>query len=164
MPRTAKAGTNAKNKAKPAKKAVSKPTAKSKKPAAARRTSAARPVAGRMLSKSTQRAKWIENVTEHEDRHGQTLVTRSHEVIQQWAQERSAVPATVESTRHGDRPGVLRFDFPGFSGGKSLQQISWEEWFKIFDERELLFLFQEHLKNGNQSNFFRLDNPNREAA
>ena len=49
-------------------------------------------------------------------------------------------------------------------GGKRLKQISWEEWFKTFDERELVFLFQEHLKNGNQSNFFRLDSPRREAA
>jgi hypothetical protein len=30
-----------------------------------------------------------------------------------------------------------------------------------FDERNLAFAFQEHQKDGNLSNFFRLDNPDR---
>jgi len=42
--------------------------------------------------------------------------------------------------------------------------IPWEEWFKTFDERELVFIYQEKLANGNQSNFFRFDNPHREDA
>jgi hypothetical protein len=57
---------------------------------------------------------------------------------------------------------VLRFDFP--SGGSELKHISWGEWFQSFDKRNLVFLYQEQLKNGNQSNFFRLDNPGREDA
>lgn len=113
------------------------------------------------LSRSTKNAKWIDSPKEREDHHGQTLATRSHEVIQHWAEERKAVPATVPGTEHGDRAGVLRFNFPGH-GGDDLQEISWEEWFKPFDERKLVFVFQQHLKNGNQSNFFHLDNPNRE--
>jgi len=36
--------------------------------------------------------------------------------------------------------------------------------FKTFDERNLVFVFQEHQKAGNQSNFFRFDNPRREDA
>ncbi len=162
MPRTSRAGAKTRAKAKPAKKTAVKRTAKTgAKKAVARRT--ARPAAGRMLSKTAMRAKWIENVAEHEERPGQSLATRNHEVIQQWADERGATPATVESPRREDRPRVLRFDFPGF-GGKSLQQISWEDWFKTFDERNLVFVYQEHLKNGNLSNFFRLDNPGRQEA
>ncbi|MBX6341750.1 MAG: hypothetical protein IRY97_04775 [Thermomicrobiaceae bacterium] len=100
---------------------------------------------------------------EHEDHPGQTLATRSHEVIKRWAEERNATPATVPGTEHGNRPGVLRFDFPGY-GGQELQHISWDDWFTTFDERNLVFLFQEHMKNGNQSNFFRFDSPEREEA
>lgn len=85
-------------------------------------------------------------------------------MIIQWAEERDARPATVERVSRGDRPRVLRFDFPGFGGGRRLVNISWEEWFKSFDERELVFIYQELLKKGNQSNFFRLDSPEREAA
>jgi hypothetical protein len=105
--------------------------------------------------------KEIRATDEHEDREGQTLVTRDHDVIMRWAEERGAKPATVPGTEHEGRPGVLRFDFPGY-GGENLQHISWDEWFTSFDERKLRFKYQEHKKDGSQSNFFRLDNPDRE--
>ncbi len=111
------------------------------------------------LSKTTQHAKWINSVEEHEDRKGQALATRNHDVIKHWAEERDAEPAAIEGTEHEGRPGVLRFDFPGF---KELPHVSWDEWFNSFDQRELVFLFQEHLKSGKVSNFFKLDNPKRE--
>jgi len=113
------------------------------------------------LSKSTQRAKWIHSVEEHEDRPGQTLATRSHEVICQWAEERGATPATVGEPEGQVR--VLRLNFPGY-GGDNLQEIEWEEWFEPFDQRELVVLYQEHKASGDQSNFFRLDSPEREDA
>lgn len=105
---------------------------------------------------------WIETPDQHAERPGQTLATRSHDVIRGWAEERNAVPATVEGTGPGDRLGVLRFEFP--YGGKSpgLRPVDWEEWFGTFDTRNLVFLFQEQLRNGRQSNFFQLDNPERE--
>lgn len=112
------------------------------------------------LSDSTKRAKWIHSNEEHQDHPGQTLATRDHNVIKQWASARNAEPATVEGTRHNGRPGVLRFDFEG--GSSDLKHISWDEWFGSFDQRDLVFLYQEELKNGSQSNFFRLDNPGRE--
>ena len=108
------------------------------------------------LSRSAQRAHWVHSPDEHEEHHGQTLATRSHEVIKRWAEERKAVPATVPGTNRGDREGVLRFNFPGY-GGDRLEEISWEQFFKTFDERDLIFLFQEHMKAGNQSNFFHLE-------
>lgn len=118
---------------------------------------------GNKLSDSTKRAKWISSPDQHEDHPGQTLATRNHDVIQRWAEERNAVPATVPGTEHGGEPGVLRFNFPGY-GGQDLKEISWNQWFKPFDERHLVFLFQEEQKAGNQSNFFKLDNPTRQDA
>lgn len=115
------------------------------------------------LSKTTQRAKWVRSPSEHEDKPGQSLATRSHDVIQRWAKERGAKPATVARTEHEGRPGVLRFNFPGY-GGRSLQEIEWDQWFSSFDDRELVFVFQEHKRDGSQSNFFQLDNPRREHA
>ena len=119
---------------------------------------------GDKLSDSTRRAKWINGPDEHADHDGQSLVTRSHEVIMKWAEERSAKPATIGGTEHGDRIGVLRLDFPGGDSGGRLEEVSWDDWFRTFDERNLVMLFQENLKNGNQSNFFRFDNPEREDA
>jgi len=98
-----------------------------------------------------------------ENKPGATLLTRNHEVIRQWAESRGAAPATVPGTEHDGHLGVLRFDFPGF-GGRSLQHVSWDEWFRAFDERELTFIFQETRSDGTQSNFFRFDSPHREEG
>ncbi|HEU4621352.1 MAG TPA: hemerythrin domain-containing protein [Burkholderiaceae bacterium] len=114
---------------------------------------------GDELSRSTQHAKWIHSTDEHEDHPGQTLATRNHHVIRAWAEERGGEPATTANADPED-PHVLRFDFPNYD--KGLQPIEWSAWLRTFDERELVFIYQEHMKAGNQSNFFRLDSPHRE--
>ncbi len=58
---------------------------------------------------------------------------------------------------------MLRFVF-GEIGGKNLVEMSWDEWFKPFDKRQLVFLYQDRKSDGSQSNFFRLDSPEREDA
>ncbi len=118
---------------------------------------------GHQVSKSTLRAKWIHSPDEHQDRPGQTLATRDPEVIRAWAQERRAEPATTRTRELGGRPRTLRLDFPGY-GGRSLDHIAWEDWLAAFRDRDLVFLYQEQLRDGRQSNFFRLDNPSREDA
>ncbi|MGZ5090440.1 MAG: hypothetical protein ACXWIP_04760 [Burkholderiales bacterium] len=112
-------------------------------------------------SESTMRAKWINSADDREDYPGQTLATRNHEVIRRWSEERKAKPATAGST-DPEHPRVLRLDFPPY--GEGLQDIDWDVWFRTFDERNLIFMFQEHLRNGRQSNFFRLVNPENEDA
>jgi hypothetical protein len=112
-----------------------------------------------------QRALWIESSDKHAERPGQTLATRDHEVIREWAEARGAVPATVAGTERDGRPGVLRFDFPagGRRGGR-LRPVDWDEWFDTFDQRKLVFIFQEQMKDGRESNFFQLDSPDREEG
>ncbi len=117
---------------------------------------------GPEVSESARRAKWLNYTGDHEDQPGQTLATRSHEVIQQWADERGAKPATIPGA-DPEAPRVLQLDFPGF-GGQTLEPVGWDEWFRTFDDRNLVFVFQDRLKNGNQSNFFRFDSPEREDA
>ena len=116
---------------------------------------------GDQLSRSTQNAKWIHSPEEHADRPGQTLATRSPEVIRAWAEERGGRPATAPGTEHDGRPGVLRITFAQ-EGNSRLEEISWDEWFRPFEERQLVFIYQETTSDGNQSNFFRLDSPERE--
>ena len=111
---------------------------------------------------TTQQAKWIHSTDEGADRDGQSLATRSHDVIRRWAEERGATPATVPGTDHDGHVGVLRFDFPDY-GGDDLQEIDWDAWFEPFDERELVFLYQERKSDGSRSNFFKLDNPRTES-
>lgn len=115
------------------------------------------------LGHSVDRAKWIASLEEHGGHQGETLATRNHEVIQQWAKDRGAKPATVPGTEYSGRPGVLRFEFPGGQKGR-LKEVEWDRWFETFDTRDLVMLFQERLSNGSRSNFFRFISPHREDA
>ena len=51
---------------------------------------------------------------------------------------------------------MIRLDFPGFSGAESLQEISWDEWFRSFDENNLALLHQDKTAGGQKSNFNKL--------
>jgi hypothetical protein len=117
---------------------------------------------GDQTSRSLQYSQEVTSLDDDPERAGRSLATTSHEVIRRWAEERDGVPATVEGTEHGDRLGVLRFDFSGDS--QNLRHVSWDEWFETFDVRKLNFIYQEERKDGNQSTFFRLENPDREDA
>jgi hypothetical protein len=117
---------------------------------------------GDETSKSIKYSQEVTSPEEEPERAGRSLVTTSHEVIRQWAEERDGVPATVEGTRHGDHLGVLRFDFGGDS--ERLRHVSWEEWFETFDARRLNFIYQQERSDGRQSTFFRLESPDREDA
>ncbi|HEY9287298.1 MAG TPA: hypothetical protein VIT43_04660 [Candidatus Dormibacteraeota bacterium] len=81
--------------------------------------------------------------------------TTKHEEIRRWVEERGGHPATVKSTHHDGDPGLLRIDFPGYSGEGELEAISWDEFFKKFDEKKLAFLYQDELKTGEESRFFK---------
>ena len=50
----------------------------------------------------------------------------------------------------------MRIDYPGFSGEETLEQISWEEFFQVFDENKLAFLYQAKLESGETSRFSKL--------
>jgi hypothetical protein len=83
-------------------------------------------------------------------------VSTDHEEIQQWAEERGAKPAYVRGTGGKGDIGMLRLDFPGFTGEDSLEHITWDEWFEKFDERHLALLFQEETASGQKSNFNKI--------
>src|SRR6185312_9614797 len=64
--------------------------------------------------------------------------TTNHDEIRRWIEERNGKPATVRGTAsRGDNAGMLRVDFPGYSGDDSLEEISWDDFFAKFDESNL---------------------------
>lgn len=84
--------------------------------------------------------------------------TTDHDVIRQWAEDRHAMPATVEGTEHDGNVGELRLDFDFGNDLEDLRQVSWDEWFRAFDERGLEFVFQETARpDGSPSNDFHLE-------
>ena len=88
----------------------------------------------------------------------ETKQTTDHQKIKRWVEERGGKPAAVKGTGRGNDPGVLRIDFPGYTGEDSLEQITWEQFFEKFEREQLAFLYQEETKDGNESRFSKLTN------
>jgi hypothetical protein len=84
-----------------------------------------------------------------------THTTTDHDEIRRWVEDHGGKPATVRGTENGG-PGVLRFDFPGGSGSDELEAISWDDWFRKFDDNGLALLYQEEKASGEDSTFFKL--------
>lgn len=101
---------------------------------------------------------------------GLSKVTTDHNVIKGWVEARGGKPARVKRTGGNDDPGLLRVDFPGYSGKRSLEDIEWDEFFEKFDQKHLAFLYQDKMRDGQESRFFKLvshetaENRDREAA
>jgi hemerythrin superfamily protein len=91
-----------------------------------------------------------------------TKVTTDHKIIKAWAEERGGKPAAVKGTGSGNDPGVLRIDFPGYSGEESLTEISWDQFFDKFEKERLAFLYQEETE-GELSRFSKLINKDKNA-
>ena len=86
----------------------------------------------------------------------ESKVTTDHDEIRQWVEERGGHPARVKDTESKNSPGLLRIDYPGFSGEGSLEKITWDEFFEGFDKNGLAFLYQDETKDGKQSRFSKL--------
>lgn len=87
----------------------------------------------------------------------QAQTTTDHDVIRRWTEDRGGRPATVKRTA-GEEPGILRIDFPGYSGEESLEKIGWDDFFDKFEEQDLAFLDQETTDDGELSRFCKLVN------
>lgn len=83
-------------------------------------------------------------------------MTTDHEEIREWVEDRGGYPAMVAGTGNGDQAGVLRIDYPGYSGQETLERISWDEFFDKFDAADLLFPYQTETKSGDPSRFSKL--------
>ncbi|WP_432908411.1 hypothetical protein ACQP1S_28785 [Micromonospora matsumotoense] len=140
--------------------ALSRPGAKAAPATAATRASGVR--TGRSTSRSVRSSQLISSPADRPERPGRSLVTTNHEVIRNWAAARGAKPATIVGTERDGRPGVLTFDLPGYRESRQMRVVSWDDWFRTFDSRKLNLIFQEQLRDGRQSNFFRTESPDRE--
>ncbi|MFC7334069.1 hypothetical protein [Rhodocista pekingensis] len=81
--------------------------------------------------------------------------TTDHDAIRRWAEARGGRPAAVAGTGGDDDSdgGILRIDFGEKEEG--LEEISWDRFFRTFEDRRLAFLHQEEIE-GHESRFFKL--------
>ncbi len=74
--------------------------------------------------------------------------TVDHDQIRKWVEARQGRPSLIKTSGRG---GVLRIDFG--KAEEEFEEISWDEFFKIFEESELAFLHQDKTSDGKTSRF-----------
>jgi hypothetical protein len=85
----------------------------------------------------------------------ESKVTTDPKEIRKWAEERDGKPAQIKGTGNDDDAGLLRINFPG---GKedSLEEITWDEFFEKFEEKQLALLYQDKTAGGKVSRFSKI--------
>jgi hypothetical protein len=84
-----------------------------------------------------------------------SYTTTDHDVIRAWAEARGGRPATVSGTEDsGQGGGVLRIEFD--ASEERLDDADWDEFFRVFDDRGLAFVYQEQTSDGQTSRFNKL--------
>jgi len=74
--------------------------------------------------------------------------TTDHDEIRNWVEDREGRPSVVRTRGKG---GILRIDFG--EPEEELEEIGWDEFFRIFDENGLAFLYQDETQDGGKSRF-----------
>ena len=98
-----------------------------------------------------------------EQQHYASNTTTDHEQIRRWAEERGGKPACVRGTGNSGDIGMIRIDFPGYTGEDKLEEISWDAWFEKFEEKRLALVYQDET-HGEKSNFNKLISRDSEKA
>lgn len=72
-------------------------------------------------------------------------LTTNHETIRKWAEKQGGKPAAVARTHQGGDVGIVRIMFPNApqSEHQALTEITWDEFFKEFEQRKLALLYEE---------------------
>lgn len=71
--------------------------------------------------------------------------TTDHDTIRKWAEAHGGVPAAVDSTHKDGEVGIIRIMFPkaAQSHHENLVEISWDEFFKQFEESRLALIYED---------------------
>jgi hypothetical protein len=80
-------------------------------------------------------------------------VTTDHDAIRKWVEDRDGTPTRVKGTEDRSGEGILRIDFA--EPDEKLEKVSWEVFFRTFEDRKLAFLYQDKTADGRESRFFK---------
>ncbi|SJZ93855.1 hypothetical protein [Consotaella salsifontis] len=71
--------------------------------------------------------------------------TTDHDTIRSWAEKSGGKPAAVKETHQGGDVGIIRIMFPDAPNSEHewLVEISWDEFFREFEERKLQLLYEK---------------------
>jgi len=84
--------------------------------------------------------------------------TDDHEAIKKWVEDRYGAPALIGGIVPEEGGGeMLRIDFRDSSDGP-LNETSWETFFEIFDENNMLFVYRDEPEEGEKNKFYEIVN------
>lgn len=87
---------------------------------------------------------------------GATVCTTDRDTIRRWVEKRRGRPAAIRARSREDYEAAPpRIDFPEYRSTGVVRRISWEEFFRKFEEKRLAFVYQEETPTGEMSRFFR---------
>ena len=72
----------------------------------------------------------------------EATITTNHQKIRRWVEKRGGHPARVEGTAVAGSSGVLLLDY-GEPSSFELELITWDDFFKGFEENKLAFLYAD---------------------
>lgn len=82
--------------------------------------------------------------------------TTDHDTIREWIEARDGTPTIVGDTADDEGEGILRVDFQ--ERDEALEEVSWDKFFEIFEDRKLAFLYQDETADGEESRFCKFVN------
>lgn len=87
-------------------------------------------------------------------------LTSDHEEIKNWAEGRGGSPAILDHPiARADKIGI-RIDFPGESHEVLMSEkrpATWDEFFKVFEDQQLLFSYDDQAGGGDPSDWYRFE-------
>ena len=87
---------------------------------------------------------------------GETKVTTDRDEISRWAKERNGRPVSVSHDPLNPNGSRIQIDFLYDKYDDNVCQISWEEFFDVFDREELALVYQTETEGGRLSRFGRI--------
>jgi hypothetical protein len=84
-----------------------------------------------------------------------TRATTDRETIRQWVSERGGMPSMLRRTNHAAEDTLL-INFPNDGSDEPAIDISWADFFRHFDDRNLAFIYQESLPDAEDAQVYQL--------
>lgn len=76
-----------------------------------------------------------------------SLRTTDHDLVREWVEDRGGRPALALTPDGMDT--ALRIDFG--DAGDELEEVTWNEFFKLFEDNELALAYEEVAADGSES-------------
>lgn len=86
--------------------------------------------------------------------------TTDHAVIKDWVERREGRPAIANRPEEVSHLRLLHLIFPQTSEAEAVVEITWDEFFEVFEAKELAFLRynQDELIIGDEAHFYQFVN------